>query len=311
MQTTHLEDLVNPAQAEAVLAEVRHLLGPMGAWDPLIARAHGDTVRLFRGEYPGYRRSNTKYHDLEHTMSVFLAMARLLHGAWCEGLRLEPPMIRTGMFAALFHDVGLIQHSDDTSGTGAKYTVGHEDRSNSFMSDYLGDCGVPPEEIADGKDMIAGTRLMQRVSDIAFRTPECALVGKMVASADLLAQMGDRAYLEKLLLLFREFEEARLPGFDSELTLLEKTEDFYEHVVRKRLEEDLDNVARYLPSHFKARWEIERDLYALALTKNLEYLRKVLEEDRDNYRERLRRAGVVARLESEEFPTDLKQSSTG
>ena len=63
-----------------------------------------------------------------------------------------------------------------------------------------------------------------------------------MGSADLLAQLADRLYLEKLLLLFMEFEEARLPEFETALELLQKTADFYDSVARKRLDEQLGGV---------------------------------------------------------------------
>ena len=38
-----------------------------------------DTRKLFSGRYRGYRGCNTRYHDLDHTMMVFLAAVRLVH----------------------------------------------------------------------------------------------------------------------------------------------------------------------------------------------------------------------------------------
>src|SRR5262245_10371741 len=36
-----------------------------------------DMARLYRGEYPGYQRCDTAYHNVQHVMDVTLAMARL------------------------------------------------------------------------------------------------------------------------------------------------------------------------------------------------------------------------------------------
>jgi len=44
-------------------------------------KAFSDVEKLFKGYYPGFKRCNTNYHDLRHTMLVVLAMARLIHGA--------------------------------------------------------------------------------------------------------------------------------------------------------------------------------------------------------------------------------------
>jgi hypothetical protein len=46
----------------------------------IIARAFSDSANLFRGEYPGYRACDTLYHDMQHTLDVTLAMARLING---------------------------------------------------------------------------------------------------------------------------------------------------------------------------------------------------------------------------------------
>ena len=70
---------------------------------------YSDTQRLFHGEYPGYRASNTKYHSLEHTTSVALAAARLIHGAYLAGKAFNPRNISLTFAATLFHDAGLIQ----------------------------------------------------------------------------------------------------------------------------------------------------------------------------------------------------------
>ena len=45
-----------------------------------LEQAFDDVVRLYRGEYPGYRACDTQYHDLQHVLEVTLAMARLLDG---------------------------------------------------------------------------------------------------------------------------------------------------------------------------------------------------------------------------------------
>ena len=294
MTITHLEDLVPPGEPEKTLEEVLHLIRRLGAGDEgLIRDAFDDMVRVFRGDYPGYRKSNTRYHDLDHTCAVFLAMARLMHGAHVEGHRWSDREVALGLFGALFHDVGLIQKSDDVDGTGAKYTLGHEERSVEFMSRYLCKAGIGQDAIEEAGQMIGCTIMARAPEEIRFHSDNHRLLGHMVGTADLLAQMAERTYLEKLLLLFREFEEAEIPGFDSELVLLEKTEDFYTHVVQTRLEKQLGGVSRFMKPHFNDRWDIDVDLYLRVIQRNLDYLHSVLEEDKSLYREKLRRGGIV------------------
>ncbi len=60
-----LYDMVDPADSECVLREAEHCLREFFAdYDPaLLRRAFADVQSLFHGQYPGYRASNTKYHD--------------------------------------------------------------------------------------------------------------------------------------------------------------------------------------------------------------------------------------------------------
>jgi hypothetical protein len=54
-----------------------------------------------------------------------------------------------------------------------------------------------------------------------------AQLGKILATADILAQMADRTYLEKLLYLYCELDEAKISEFGDEVDLLHQSEYFY------------------------------------------------------------------------------------
>jgi len=296
MGNEKLYDFVDPADAECVRREVEQTLleyFPDYGGD-LFRRAFEDVQKLFFGMYPGYQASNTKYHDFEHTCSVVLADVRLIYGAMAAGnLFVEEDVVK-GLLAALFHDVGLIQTTRDTEGTGAKYTVGHEERSIQFMRENL--CGsLPEEEIEDIADCIRCTILAMSPSKVAFRTEDMRLMGYFLGSADLLAQTADRYYLEKLLLLFEEFKEARLPGYNTAYDLLARTRNFYQGVVRRRLDKELGSVDRYMLHYFRKRWNVDDDLYARAIRRNLDYLDAILAEsgdDLDKFRGALRRGSM-------------------
>jgi hypothetical protein len=131
---------------------------------------------------------------------------------------------------------------------------------------------------------------------IAFRTKAMQQLGFFVGSADLLAQIADRYYLEKLLLLFEEFQEAKLPGYDSAFDLLLKTRTFYQVVARKRLDDEFNGVDRYMYHYFKGRWNVDKDLYHEAIERNLTYLDKILAEsddDLDMFMASLRRGDAI------------------
>src|SRR4030042_1064708 len=72
-----------------VIKEVKHIVSLINHQFDFshFDQAFRDVEKLFRGHYPGYQACNTDYHDLQHTLHVFLAMARLMHGAFVEGIK--------------------------------------------------------------------------------------------------------------------------------------------------------------------------------------------------------------------------------
>lgn len=296
-----LNDLIDPGNSQNVLEEIKNIVLRIetDVDEAFLGQVFNDTVDLFKGHYPGYRASTAKYHDLEHTQAVVLAMVRLMHGCFMEGHTFTPVSIMLGLTAALFHDIGYIQDESDCEGSGAKYTIGHEKRSIDFMRKYLSQKDFSSEEIMDCAHVIRCTMLNVSPKTIPFRSKELEILGKIVGSADLIAQISDRLYLEKLLLLFKEFEEAAVPGFDSELELLRKTVNFYKMVADKRLKRDLGNVAANMRSHFMHRWDIDRDLYAESISKNVDYIKylnKLCEENFECYLKNLKRGGIVKKI---------------
>ncbi len=301
MSTRNLYDLIQPQNPESVEREV---IATMQAIDPefeasRLQHLYRDIVLLFQGLYPGYRASDAWYHDLEHTNAVFLCVAAMLDGAHHDGIRISSRGKLLVLACALFHDVGLIRRIDEHEGNGARFTVGHEGRSIGFMSDYFGKHGFSSESITDAHHIILCTVLGKGVAEIPFRNDEVRRLGQILGSADVVAQMADRAYLEKLLLLFREFREARIPGYESELELLEKTPTFYQNVVRRRLDDEFGQVDTFLGTHARVRWGQDEEPFHQAIERNLQYLRRILATDKPHYREWLRRGHIVASLSGE------------
>jgi len=253
------------------------------------------TVNLFNGKYPGYRACNTEYHDLRHTIDTFLAMIRLIHGALLDGEAFTDRQILLGLISALLHDAGYIQEEHDTEGTGSKYTTSHVRRSMDFLERHGSEFGLSCEEIAEGRAIILCTDLAVDVSTIRFPTAKGALIGKMLGSADLLAQMADRTYLEKLLFLYYEFKEAGIGDYESEVDLLRKTLAFYDFIAW-RLKTALDAVDRFLSSHFTLRWGIKDNLYNVAIEKQKKHLRKIMEIPNSDPRNQLKRHGIVEKI---------------
>lgn len=298
IQISKLIDMDDP---QSVLDEIKNIvctIFPKFDFEPVNA-VFRDLVKLFRGEYPGYRKCNTEYHDLKHTTDATLTMTRLIHGAILQGELLCQKNTTLGLISTLLHDTGYIQTLYDDSGTGGKYTLVHIPRSIKFLDGYFAEKNFPREDFENCADILKCTGMNTKINEIQFKSRESELLGKMLGSADLLGQMADRLYLEKLLFLFYEFEEANVVGYTSELDMLKKTMGFYD-ITKKRLANELSGVNKYMIHHFKARWNIDRDLYEDTIEKNRNYLKYILENHEKEYRSYLRRGGVVKKLKEKE-----------
>src|SRR5216110_460853 len=113
---------------------------------PALSTAFDDMVRLYRGEYSGYARCDTEYHDIQHVLDVTLAMARLMDGYQRSRTngdeRLRPELFVAGALAALFHDFGYLRkRSDRRHRFGAEYTIGHVTRGADFLRHYMRELG--------------------------------------------------------------------------------------------------------------------------------------------------------------------------
>ena len=296
-KSLQLSELVNMRNPASVIEEVKSVAGMMGTefdFEPL-AVVFRDILKLFSGTYPGYRECSTLYHDLNHTTDTIMAMARLMHGARARGIFLDDGSITLGLISALMHDAGFIQEVDDTNGTGAKYTIVHISRSIEFMRQYFIDNGYSREDFRKCRNALLCTGLNADVGRIRFESKENRLIGEMLGTADLLGQMADRTYLEKLPFLFLEFKEACIMDYTDELDFLKKTFPFY-RATRKRFENEFRGVNRYMRDHFKVRWDIDNDLYIDTIDRQIAYLEKVLDKSNGRHRSFLRREGFMEKL---------------
>ncbi|MEW5734227.1 MAG: HD domain-containing protein [Thermodesulfobacteriota bacterium] len=296
---------------DADLSGILHLEGPEEVWKEVAAicalvapaedparfeEVFSDTMAMYQGTFPGYQACNTPYHDLSHTLDTLLAAARLAHGLSDSGWPISPDGFFLALTAALLHDTGYLQEQCDCEGTGARYAKIHVQRSADFAVRYLGSRGFGTEDRERCRLMILCTDLAQNPCALPFPDPETGVLGKTLAVADVLGQMASRLYLEKLLLLYREFREGGVIEFASELDLLEKTRGFFE-LVKRRMARQCDALNLLMQRHFRVRWKIPCDPYALYMEKNLAYLDQLLANRENGYRNELRRAGIVKNLQ--------------
>ena len=281
------QQLIYVESPSEVLAEVKKVISLLFPYFDFshFQKVFGDILQLFAGRYPGYRSCNTLYHDLNHTMDCLLAMARLMHGAFVSGTIFTEKDVNLGLISALMHDTGYIQLIDDRQGTGAKYTIIHIRRSMEFMEKYLIDNGYSLESFPACCDFLRCTGIDVKIDEIEFQSPEHEILGKILGTADLVGQMADKHYLEKLPLLYHEFKEGGVSGFDSEFDLLKKTPHFWE-MVKERFAREFSCVDGYLRDYFRVRWGIDQDLYRNAIDRNVEWLRTFLEHCAADYSSR-------------------------
>lgn len=263
-----------------------------------------DVVRMFRGEYPGYAPIKTLYHDLRHTMDVFLCSVRLMHGMHVSGVRLTDEEMTIVMIAALMHDIGYAQPLGEETGTGAQHTKSHIYRGIEFAGHYIAARGFSPSLAAPMKFILCCTDPAVTISEIKFPDERIRMLGQLVGTADLTGQMADRTYLEKLLFLYLEFKEAQFGGYQNIYDLLCKTRDFYEFT-RKRLDTGLGGIYNNLAFHFKDWYGIENNYYLESIEKNIAYLSSVTELNKSSLLPMLKRGGIVEKAETLIAPEDL------
>lgn len=278
---------VNTTDSKSVHSEVSRIyleLYPNAPSDSL-RRAFDDCTRLFNGDYPGYRACDTGYHNLQHTLDVSLAMARLMDGYERTAGRAEPigaRLFRFGILAALLHDVGYLRHRHDTRHqNGAEYTLCHVSRGSRFVEHYLSALGMGDLAPVAAR-IIHFTGYEVAVEAIEVPNQMFRRIGNMLGTADIIAQMADRCYLEKCRdRLYPEFIAGGLasdgprPGlaatvrFSSAEDLLRKTPEFYA-VANHRLTDVLGGAYHYAETHFGG-----QNLYLDEVGKNIRHAQRV------------------------------------
>ena len=292
-----LDEFLEIDSPEAVLKETQTILRLISpSLDAsLVNSAFDMTIRVFTGQHPDYRACNTYYHDLRHTTDAFLAMARLIHGASIQGERMDERTIDIALIAALFHDTGYIQKTHDAHGTGAKYSLSHVKRSMEFLKRHGPELNLSRAEVTEGSAMISCTDISKEIRASRFPSSTVEILCRILNAADLVAQMADSGYLEKLLFLYHEYKEGRVGNYVSEVDLLRKTIGFYQHI-QDRLEPISEKVDRFMVSHFDSRWGIPRNLYAEAIQARKDYLHKILAIPGADPREHLHHREIIGKV---------------
>jgi hypothetical protein len=299
-------DTVRTTDPAAVSVEVirlaRHLFPNAPA--PALERAFADADRLYRGEHREYLPCDTEYHDIQHVLDVTLAMARLMDGYQRGGRNGDPELSKelylAGVLAALFHDFGYLRRRNDHKHRyGAEYTLTHVSRGACFLRGYARELGVGERLAQAVATLVHFTGYERPVDTIRLGNDTLRRLGLMLGTADIIAQMSDRCYLEKCRdRLYPEFVLARLGGFASAEDLVKKTPGFYQGAC-KRLDEKLERCYDYAARHFGG-----SNLYLEAMRKNADYAQSVAQSGEVSQRLR-RQPPKTLQPNVEPYPKDL------
>lgn len=254
-------------------------LFPQGNPRPM-QRAFDDLSMMYHGKHPDYHACDTEYHDIQHVLDVTLAMARLLDGYQRDpksGAPLTPELFNVGIVTALFHDVGYLRRRNDHRHRyGAEYTLTHVGRGSKFLRSYLPGIGLK-KHAAAASVLIHFTGYERDADTIQMKDPVLRRIGEILGTADIIAQMSDRCYLEKCHdRLYPEFvlggiARRKMPDgsikviYESGRDLLSKTPAFYANAM-KRLSEKLHGAYHYAATHFGG-----ENLYIAEMEKNAEH----------------------------------------
>lgn len=250
----------------------------------VLERSFRDVASLYRGTYPGFLHCDTWYHDIQHILDVTLAMARLMDGYERSRRSTDPlgdEVFRFGILVALLHDCGYIRNRKDSRHrNGSEYTKRHVSRGARFLRRYFPKIGIGHLAPVASK-VIHFTGYEMPVEDIRVPSPVFRLIGNLLGSADIVAQMADRCYLEKCRdRLYPEFvlggiaRKRNADGsedvlFASADDLVIKTPAFYQGAT-KRLNEKLGAVYKFAEIHFGG-----QNLYLDEVARNIRFAEKI------------------------------------
>lgn len=280
MNTKDLSNIFEGIHHGTPLDEILHLaqiIAPEFDTE-LLKEVHRDLTACFTGTHPDFQQNTMPYHNLRHSILVVLASARLFHGLHCNHVHISAATLFKGLLAAYFHDSGMLLLENDSATSGTEYLAGHELRSIAFLNKYAEEKNCGSKMIKDCATIINYTNLESDPATFDFHTHEIQIAGQVVGSADILAQMADRYYLEYLPLLFIEQQAGGISKHQSALELMEHTANFYHNIVLRRLITTFSNTSSALKAHFEARHTINRNLYIDNIDKNIVYLRKIIKK---------------------------------
>ncbi len=216
----------------------------------LLGEASADAMTRLQG-------CNALYHNYEHTILVTLVGQQILLGKIAGGEPVTPSDWLNTIISLLYHDIGYVRRlcagdGEDgllASGIGDERIRPPEGSSDASLLPFhvnRGKCYVA--ERYDGHTLLDVEAIRENIERTRFPIPsdEAYLATGdwpgLVRGADLIGQLADRRYLQKLPAVFYEFEEVgfnRLLGYKTPRDLLHGYPEFFERQVEPCLGDSL------------------------------------------------------------------------
>lgn len=233
---------------------------------PRLKRLLDDAEALYAGRWSGYEACEVNYHDFAHALDAAVAVARMAAG-WNRAhpeRKLDAETFCMAVAAGIFHDAGYIKDKGDHQGSGGKLTATHVQRGIIMATSYLKRTRWPKRAVELVPAAIAMTDYPRNreLDSNLFRDEQEITVARMIPTADLIAQIADNRYIEKLDGLFDEFQEMyeyqgergqvatnTPPLFRSAQEIRDGVIDFYQQFVVPRLEK-FGRMDQYLTVYF-------------------------------------------------------------
>jgi putative methionine-R-sulfoxide reductase with GAF domain/HD superfamily phosphodiesterase len=199
-----------------------------GSIPPRVSSVLDDVTNLYNGEWAEYQSCQVEYHTLQHALDVALATARIISGYHIAHSDKKIPIdtFIAGITAALLHDAGYLKDKNDNNGSGGKFSFTHVERSKLLAERYLSGLHWDSAQIHYVVAIIQMSDFTVDPEIPEFETPYQDIVAKAVATADLIAQIADVNYIERLHFLYDEFAEAY--SFEGEKKLQKRSIKVYE-----------------------------------------------------------------------------------
>ncbi len=305
-------DVTNTVQVSstnAVHAAVDALVRPTWPDAPHgeLASAFEHFEEVFAGRFPGYFGVDTVYHDRQHTLDITLALARMLVGY---ERQVEPELRMGGERAVVGLDRRAVPRCriSPPRGRGRSLAQRRGVHAHARVArrplPRTNTCRTRRSRTWTEKacEIVHFTGYEVPLAKINVSDPRDIKLGHMIGTADMIAQMSDRCYLEKCRdRLYAEFVLGgvalpvannggeRQVKYASGLDLLRQTPEFVSEVRTKRLDGEFGAAYRYLEILFGG-----ENPYVEAIDRNVEFLRQVLRSE--NWRLLRRNPPIFAAL---------------